>query len=104
MNTKTYSCLSHVVDADEAMYELDKMVEKAPVIDLKIVNFHHESRLNRETGKRTEVRINTGGESKRFHINKWTDSSSSTGFLKNFGKDGCSLARISISENIEWSP
>ena len=41
--TKTYKCVSHVVDHDEAIYELEYMKKKAPVIDMKISNFHYES-------------------------------------------------------------
>ena len=43
LSTKTYNYLSNVVDAEDAKSKLEKMTKAAPLIDVKIINFHHES-------------------------------------------------------------
>lgn len=112
--TTTYDCIEHVIDTDSAIEELEKLKIKAPRVDISITNFHYETRWYRDSNGRltsTMDKIITGGEHRNFKVNKFTDSSLGTSFLKEckteHGEHGSILkpmTRLVVSKNITMSP
>ena len=74
------------MDTEHAIADLEKLKQKAPRVDLSITNYHFRTWrvFDPNTGITyyEEEKVITGGEHRQFKINKWTDLSKDTSFLR----------------------